>query len=121
MIVVDSSALVAILLDEPEKQIFEDIIAGGEDCIISAVNAHETACVLRSRFGPPAVARLWRLPADRDIETAPFDEAQMRAAAARLNLADCAAYALAVTMNAPLLFKGDDVSETDVRVRRGLD
>jgi len=45
----------------------------------------------------------------------------MRAAAARLNLADCAAYALAVTMNAPLLFKGDDVSETDVRVRRGLD
>lgn len=132
MIVVDSSALVAILLDEPEKQIFEDIIAGGEDCIISAVNAHETACVLRSRFGPPAVARLWRLPADCEIEIAPLDEAQMRAAAfdrygkgvnskARLNLADCAAYALAVTMNAPLLFKGDDFSETDVRARRGLD
>jgi ribonuclease VapC len=132
MIVVDSSALVAILLDEPEKQIFEDIIAGGQDCIISAVNAHETACVLRSRFGPPAVARHWRLLADCEIEIAPFDEAQMRAAAfdrygegvnskARLNLADCAAYALAVTMNAPLLFKGDDFSETDVRARRGLD
>jgi ribonuclease VapC len=130
MIVVDSSALVAILLDEPEKQIFEDIIAGGEDCIISAVNAHETACVLRSRFGPPAVARLWRLLADCEIEIAPFDETQMRAAAAtfdrygkgvnskaRLNLADCAAYALAVTMNAPLLFKGDDFTETDVRAR----
>lgn len=130
MIVVDSSALIAILLDEPEKRIFEDIIAGGEDCIISAVNAHETACVLRSRFGPPAVARLWRLLADCEIEIAPFDETQMRAAAAafdrygkgvnskaRLNLADCAAYALAVTMNAPLLFKGDDFTETDARPR----
>jgi len=50
MIAVDSSALIAILLDEPEKQEFEDIIAGGERCIMSAVNVHETACVLRSRL-----------------------------------------------------------------------
>jgi uncharacterized protein with PIN domain len=38
MIIVDSSALIAILLDEPEKQKFEDIIAGGERCVMSAVN-----------------------------------------------------------------------------------
>ena len=130
MIVVDSSALIAILLDEPEKQKFEDIIAGGERCIMSAVNAHETACVLRSRFGQQAVARFWQLLTDCEIEIVPFDKAQMRAAAAafdrygkgvdskaKLNLADCAAYALAVTMDAPLLFKGSDFPQTDVRAR----
>jgi ribonuclease VapC len=128
MIVVDSSALIAILFDEPEKQTFENIVAGGERCVMSAVNAHETATVLRVRHGPQAVPRLWQLLIDSEIEIVPFDEAQVHAAAvafdrygkgihskARLNLADCAAYALAATMNAPLLFKGDDFAATDVR------
>ncbi len=66
---------------------------------------------------------------DGQIEIVPFDEVQVRAAAiafdrygkgidpkARLNLADCAAYALARTMNSPLLFKGNDFTETDVKV-----
>jgi ribonuclease VapC len=127
MIVVDSSALIAILFDEPEKQAFQDIIAGGEHCVISAVNAHETACVLRMRHGQQAVERLWQLLAVSEIEIVPFDEVQVRAAAvafdrygkglhpaARLNLADCAAYALAITMKASLLFKGDDFAATDV-------
>jgi ribonuclease VapC len=127
MIVVDSSALIAIFFDEPEKRAFQDIIAGGERCIMSAVNAHETACVLRVRHGPQGVERLWQLLAVSEIEIVPFDEAQVHAAAvafdrygkglhpkARLNLADCAAYALAVTMNASLLFKGDDFAATDV-------
>jgi ribonuclease VapC len=128
MIVVDSSALLAILFQEPEKQVFEDIVAGAERCIISAVNAHEVATVLRLRHGRTAVERLWRLLADNEIEIIAFDEAQVHAAAiafdrygkgihskARLNLSDCAAYALAKSMNAPLLFKGDDFAETDVR------
>jgi ribonuclease VapC len=127
MIVVDSSALIAIVFAEPEKQSFLDIITGGERCVISAVNAHETASVVRSRHGRAAVAALWRLLADSQIEIVPFDEFQARAAAdafdrygkgidpkARLNLADCAAYALARTMNCPLLFKGNDFTETDV-------
>jgi uncharacterized protein with PIN domain len=46
MIVVDSSALIAILFDEPEKRAFETIVAGDERCVMSAVNAHETATVL---------------------------------------------------------------------------
>lgn len=54
MIVVDSSALVAVLFDEPEKQAFQDIIDGDERCVLSAVNAHETACVLRGRLGGAA-------------------------------------------------------------------
>ena len=128
MIVVDTSALIAILFAEPDKGIFENVIAGGERCVMSAVNAHETATVLRVRHGAAAVEKLWQLLADSDIEIVPFDEAQVRAAAlafdlygkginpkARLNLSDCAAYALAKTLNAPLLFKGDDFTHTDVQ------
>ena len=130
MIVVDSSssALIAILLGEPEKQAFEDIIAGGKPCVMSAVNAHKTATVLRLRHGTAAVERFWPLLADSEIDIVPFDEQQVRAAAiafdlygkginprAWLNLSDCAAYALAKTMNAPLLFKGDDFTQTDLQ------
>src|SRR5271169_6963356 len=76
---------------------------------------------------PTGVARLWRLLEDSEVEIVAFDEAQMRAAAAafdrygkgidskaRLNLADCAAYALAKSLNAPLLYKGYDFAATDV-------
>jgi ribonuclease VapC len=128
MIVVDSSALIAVLFEEPEKQAFQDIIDGDERCVLSAVSAHETACVLRGRLGVVAVAEFWQWLADNEIEIVPFDEVQVHAAAvafdrygkgidpkARLNFADCAAYALAATMNAPLLFKGDDFAATDVR------
>jgi ribonuclease VapC len=128
MIVVDSSALIAILLKEPEKQAFEDAIAHSDRCVVSAVNAHETATVLRLRHGPAAVEKLWQFLADSEIEIVPFDEAQVREAAtafnrygkgidpkARLNLSDCAAYALAKSMKAPLLFKGEDFAQTDVQ------
>lgn len=74
MIVVDSSALIAVLFNEPEKPIFQEAIAGGEPCVMSAVNAHETACVLRVRHGPQAVARLWQLLTDAEIEIVPFDD-----------------------------------------------
>jgi ribonuclease VapC len=128
MIVVDSSALIAILLNEPDHQIFENIVSGGERCVISAVNAHETATVLRLRGGPAAVDNFWQKLIDTDLEIVPFDETQVRAAAlafarygkgidprARLNLADCAAYALAKSLNAPLLFKGNDFAQTDLK------
>jgi ribonuclease VapC len=128
MIVVDSSALLAILLREPEQQPFEEIIAGSDRCLVSAVNAHETATVLRLRHGPTAVARFWRWLAESEIEVVPFDEAQVHTAAAafnvygkgihpkaRLNLSDCAAYALAKSLDAPLLFKGNDFAQTDLK------
>ncbi len=127
MIVVDSSALIAILFTEPEHQDFENIISSGARCVMSAVNAHETATVLRLRHGAAAVERFWQFLVDVEIEIVPFDEAQVHAAAAafhhydkginpkaKLNLSDCAAYALAKTMMAPLLFKGDDFTHTDL-------
>ena len=62
MIVVDSSALLAIIFDEPERQSFEDLIARDEQCLLSAVNGHETACVLRARHGEPEeIVRLQKL------------------------------------------------------------
>jgi ribonuclease VapC len=119
MIVVDSSALLAVLLKEPEKKAFQDIIAAADRCVLSAVNAHETAAVLRIRYGKAAVERFWDMLASSEIEIFPFDEPQARAAVmafdrygkgidpkARLNLSDCAAYALAKGLNVPLLFKG---------------
>jgi ribonuclease VapC len=128
MIVVDSSALIAILFDEPERQAFKDIVTSGERCVVSAVNLHETATVLRTRSGTAAVDRLWLFIENVALEIIPFDEAQVRSAAvafdrygkgidpkARLNLGDCAAYALAKSLNAPLLFKGNDFSQTDLR------
>ena len=73
----------------------------------------------------------WQWLTDNHIEIVPFDAVQAYEAAAafgrygkglhpraRLNLADCAAYALAKTMNAPLLFKGDDFAATDVRAAK---
>lgn len=127
MIVVDSSALLAVLFNEPEQNTFQHVIDSDDRCIISAVNVHETACVLRGKRGPAAVTQFWQWLEDIQIEILAFDEQQARVAAsafdrygkgidpkARLNLADCAAYALAKTMGASLLFKGSDFPETDI-------
>lgn len=127
MIVVDSSASIAIVLNEPEREAFQSIVIV-ERGVMSAVNVHESACVLRARLGEDGVALMWRLMAECEIEIVAFDAVQARAAIAaygrygkgvdpraRLNLADCAAYALAKTLDWPLLFKGADFSATDVR------
>ena len=95
---------------------------------MSAVNVHETAIVLRLRKGQAAIDVLWRMLEIHDIDMMAFDRGQVRAAyaafdrygkgldpRARLNLADCAAYALAKTLDAPLLFKGQDFAATDIR------
>jgi ribonuclease VapC len=128
MIVVDSSALLAILEHEVDAAIYASAIELADGLLVSAVNVHETGVVLRIRRGLPALDRLWRfLVIENDFEIAAFDENQARLALsafdrygkgihskARLNLADCAAYALASSLGAPLLFKGDDFSATDV-------
>jgi ribonuclease VapC len=132
MIVVDSSALIAILEYEEDAALYARAIHDAERLQVSALNVLETGIVLRARHGDVAVARLWRfLRDDNDFEIAAFDAAQARAAIAayarygkgvdpkaRLNLADCAAYALAKTLDWPLLFKGADFSATDVRACR---
>ena len=78
MIVVDSSALCAVLFKEPEHAAFQAIIDGEDRSQISAVNAHETAAVLRGRLGEAAVAQFWPWLSDSRLEVVPFDVVQTR-------------------------------------------
>lgn len=128
MIVVDSSALVAILEEEPEAEHFLSILQEAGRRVASAVTVYETGIVLGRRRGWEIVAELNALVDLLGIEIVPFSAAQIMAALdaysrygkgvdpkARLNLGDCVAYALAKSMNAPLLFKGEDFASTDVQ------
>lgn len=127
MIVVDSSAVVAILEEEDDAVLYAHAILDADELVMSAVNAHECAVVLRRRRGPEGEQGVWTFLAENDIRILPFDEDQARTASAafgrygkgidsraKLNLADCAAYALATSLSAPLLFKGNDFVHTDV-------
>ena len=123
---VDTSALMAILLDEPEKALFRDILAEAPRKIISAVNVLEAGIVITTRHGDDGIDVLTDLLDHAEIEVVPFDKAQSQLAfaafqtygkgrhPARLNICDCAAYALAKGMDVPLLFKGHDFAATDI-------
>ena len=128
MIVVDASAIIAILQDEPEKGPFKTVIENDDRALVSAVSALEAGIVMRARHGEEGLKGLFDFLAAADIEVAAFDEDQAKAAVeaygrygkglnptTRLNLGDCAAYALAKTLDAPLLFKGGDFSATDIQ------
>jgi ribonuclease VapC len=129
MIVVDSSALIAILEEEPEAERFLTLLRDTTRRIASAVTIYETGVVMGTRRGRKSEAELMALIEQLGIEIVPFAEPQIAAALeaygrygkgihpkARLNLGDCVAYALAKTMNAPLLFKGNDFAATDVQL-----
>ena len=127
MIVIDSSALIAILRREPEADNFLDVIAEADGCLLSSVTWLETSMVLAGRSGDAtAWTELDALIARAGIEVVAQDveltEAARRAFliygrgrhSAALNLGDCATYALAKQRNLPLLFKGDDFPSTDL-------
>lgn len=128
MIAVDSSALIAILEAEPGAAVYAKAIEDAEGLFVSAVTMLETGMVIRARRGEAGLVRLRRFFEDNDFQIVPFDQTQAREALAaferfgkgmqsqaRLNLCDCAAYSLAKTMAVPLLFKGNDFGQTDVR------
>lgn len=129
--IVDSSAIVAIFLDEPECSQLRDRIVGAQDVRIPSPAYLETAMVCDSL---PTVG----VPGDLDllldmlqITIAPFTGEHARLARgafarygrgsghpARLNFGDCMSYAVAVLEDEPLLFKGEDFTHTDVRDAR---
>jgi ribonuclease VapC len=126
VIVVDASALVAIGDLEPEAELFASVIAHASRAVASPANIVEAGLVLigRDRFDDIGQFNIWL--ADLGVETSPdrIDPAVVLASyfqfgrgyhRARLNFADCFAYALAKALDAPLLYKGDDFSRTDVR------
>ena len=126
MIVVDTSALLAVLLDEPETVRFRDFLADAPRKMVSAVSLLEAGIVMSTRRGPDGLAALADLIEIAEVEVVPFDHAQNQLAlaafqafgkgrhTARLNICDCAAYALAKGMNAALLFKSNDFAATDI-------
>lgn len=125
MIAVDTSALVAIVLGEPDAESLLSVLQR-EDAIASAATLVEAEIVVTARQGPDA-ARDLQLLIDSSIDIIAFDTAHARAAvsawsrfgkgrhSASLNFGDCLAYAVASVGGVPLLFKGDDFTRTDVQ------
>ena len=128
--VIDSSALVAILFGESEADRLVDAIAGAEPRLMSAANLLEAAIVVDSQLGPAAGRQLDRFVEQAQIEIEPVTERHARIARqayldfgrghhpAKLNFGDCLAYALAKATGEPLLFKGADFEQTDVAAYR---
>ena len=126
--VIDTSALVAILQDETERQTFNRLIEAAESCSISAGSFLETSMVIESRHGPDGVRDLDLFVSKAKIAIVPVDADQVYIArqafrqygkgrhAAGLNFGDCFSYALAKTLGEPLLFKGNDFSRTNIDV-----
>ena len=124
--VVDTSALLAILQDEPERHAIADAIERAEARRVSAANFVEASVVLDARHGAEGIRMLDRLLEIAAIDVVPVDVQQARLARdgwhrfgkgrhrAALNMGDCAAYALSRVSGEPLLFKGDDFPHTDV-------
>lgn len=128
MIVVDSSALIAILRREPEADGFLQIIAAAEGSLLSSVSLLETSMVLAGRAGDATSwTELDALIARAGIQVVAQDAELTEAARAAflrygrgrhpaaLNLGDCASYALAKHHDLALLFKGADFPRTDLR------
>jgi len=125
-VVLDTSALVAILLREPEHEPLIALLAGADDPLISAATLVEASIVMRARTGDAGVADLDELLAVAGVRCVAVDEAQARVARdahtrfgkgrapAGLNFGDCFAYALAKVADRPLFFEGDDFARTDV-------
>jgi ribonuclease VapC len=132
MMVVDSSAIIAILFDEPEGPDCTKVLEGASARLISAVNYVETGTVLAGRLTgsrrSKAIGILDEFLTTLGIDIAPVDDRLARAAMkARikygqgfgtrggLNFGDCFAYALAKQHSAPLLYIGNDFGLTDIR------
>jgi ribonuclease VapC len=128
VIVLDTSAIYALLIKEPEADQMEAIIGSAPRRILSAFTAFETRTVIWRRFGLRYVGYVEDFLRDIDAELHPFDARQSDLASvayrkygkgsghrANLNLGDCPAYALATSLDLPLLYKGNDFRHTDVR------
>jgi ribonuclease VapC len=127
-LIIDSSALIALLRKEPYHLRYRQAIAESRQCRMSTATYLETA-IIADRGQSPLLSREFdRMITSMEVELVPVsaEQAQIARAAyrdfgrgsghpARLNFGDCFAYALAIERGEPLLFKGSDFSHTDVR------
>lgn len=124
--VIDTSALLAILLDEPERRPFNEAIEAAASRVMSAATFVEISIVIESRFGAEGLRDLdlFLERAGIELVTVDTDQAYVARRAfsrfgkgrhpAGLNYGDCFAYALAMVREEPLLYKGQDFGKTDI-------
>lgn len=124
--VIDTSAIMAILFDEPERANFTRLIEADATCLVSAVGRVEAAFVVEGRkreAGRQRLDRFFRLsgaeiagvtPEQAELAVEAFRRFGKGRHPAALNIGDCFAYALAKATGEPLLFKGGDFARTDI-------
>ncbi len=124
--VIDSSALVAMLANEPEAGVMAEAMATDPKRLVSSVSVLETGIVIESRYGAAGGRELDLLLHRCRMDIVPLTAEQVELAReayrrfgkgshpAGLNLGDCATYALSRSTGEPLLFKGNDFSQTDL-------
>lgn len=124
--ILDTSALLAVLFDEPDADYFERVIASAVTCRMSVASHLEAVLVVESRMGDEGGRQLDNLVEASEIELVSVTPEQTQAARlawrrygkgnhpAGLNFGDCFAYALAEIAREPLLSKGMDFSLTDI-------
>lgn len=125
--VVDTSAIVASLAGEPDAERYRDALKFASQLYMSSFNVFECRVVLNRRYGDEMIRELELLLVKLPVNVVPFDGEQAVLAfrayrrfgkggghPAQLNLGDCCAYALAASLELPLLFKGEDFSRTDL-------
>lgn len=125
--IIDTSAIIAILRDEPEAMVCARAIADATIRRVSAVSFVESAVVIDASRDPIATRRFDDFIREANISIEPVTEIQAQIARsayrdfgkgsghpAKLNFGDCFAYALAKELGEPLLFKGDDFAHTDI-------
>lgn len=128
--VIDTSALLAILQDEPERRTFNELIEAAESRLLSVVSFVEASLVIDSRYGGEGLRSLDLFLQAAAIELVEVDAEQAIAAReaflrfgrghhpAGLNFGDCFSYALATVRGEPLLCKGNDFPKTTVTIAR---
>ena len=124
--VVDTSALLAVLQDEAERRVFNETMEAAGSVAMSVASFVETSIVIEARHGAEGLRALGRFVDRAGIVIAGVDLEQGKVARdafsrfgkgrhpAGLNFGDCFAYALAKVLGEPLLFKGEDFAQTDV-------
>lgn len=126
--VIDASAVIAFLVNEPEARRIRMTIVNVSECSMSALNVYQCRITLGRKFMESMLREFELLLLKADITIIPFDEEQAVLAhrayeafgkgsghPAKLTFSDCAAYALAKSLGEPLLFKGEGFSYTDIK------
>ena len=126
--VIDTSALIAILLGEHDSEVFAIAIANDPKRLISAFSVLEVSIVIEAKKGEAGGRELDLLLHRSQIEIVAMDPDQVELARiawrtfgkgrhqAGLNIGDCCSYALSKSSGEPLLFKGNDFSKTDLEI-----